>query len=163
MGRQINKIASNGECLLNAIQESLKQDQGIELSDKNLSRKLFQEIKNRTAFYLQFTQNTTEMQLIQDIGKYLSRKRDTYTLPNVDLIIGAACNSLNININILQKYEDAVKEIRMVPEARPSIATIYLLFTKQENRALDPNNITAHYDSIVLEKTKSINLVNYKY
>ena len=152
MGRQINKIASNGECLLNAIQESLKQDQGIELSDKNLSRKLFQEIKNRTAFYLQFTQNTTEMQLIQDIGKYLSRKRDTYTLPNVDLIIGAACNSLNININILQKYEDAVKEIRMVPEARPSIATIYLLFTKQENRALDPNNITAHYDSIVLEK-----------
>ena len=98
MGCQINKIAPNGECLLNAIQESLKQDHGIELSDKNLSHKLFQEIKNRTSFYIQFTQNTSEVQLIQEIGKYLNRKRDTYTLPNVDLIIGAACNSLNVNI-----------------------------------------------------------------
>ena len=114
MGWQINKIAHNGECLLNAIQESLKQDHSIELSDKNLSQKLFQEIKNRSGFYLQFTQDNTEMQMLQEIHKYLSRKKDTYTLPNVDLIIGAACNSLNINIHILQKYEGSVKEIRMI-------------------------------------------------
>ena len=114
MGWQINKIAHNGECLLNAIQESLKQDHSIELSDKNLSQKLFQEIKNKSEFYLQFTQDNTEMQMLQEIHKYLSRKKDTYTLPNVDLIISAACNSLNINIHILQKYEGSVKEIRMI-------------------------------------------------
>ena len=92
------------------------------------------------------------MQMLQEIHKYLSRKKDTYTLPNVDLIIGAACNSLNINIHILQKYEGSVKEIRMIPEVHPSIATIYLLFTQQENRALDPKSITAHYDSIIPRK-----------
>ena len=90
--------------------------------------------------------------MMQEICKYLSRKKDTYTLPSVDLIIGAACNSLNINIHILQKYEGSVKEITMIPEVHPSIATIYVLFTQHENRALDPKNITAHYDSIVLRK-----------
>ena len=55
------------------------------------------------------------MQMLQEIHKYLSRKKDTYALPNVDLIIGAACNSLNKNIHILQKYEGSVKEIRMIP------------------------------------------------
>ena len=69
------------------------------------------------------------MQMLQEIHKYLSRKKDTYTLPNVDSIIGAACNSLNINIHMLQKYEGSVKEIRMIPEVHPSIAIIYLLFT----------------------------------
>ena len=134
MGWQINKIALNGECLHNAIQEN----HSIELSDKNLLQKLFQEIKNRSGLFLQFTQDNTEMQMLQEIHKCLSRKKDTYILPNVDLIIGAACNSLNINIHILQKYEGSVKEIRMIPEAHPSIATIYLLFTQKENRLWIP-------------------------
>ena len=136
MGCQITKIASNGECLLNAIQKSLKQDHDIELSDKKLLHKRCQEIKNRTAFYLQFTENTNEVQLVQEIGKYLSMKKDTYTLPNIELIVDVTCNSLNINIHILQKYEGAIKEIRMV-----SIATIYLLFTQQETGLWIPNTL----------------------
>ena len=116
LGHKIDMIASDGQCLLSAIQHSLVIDHNIKLSDKSLSHKLFQEIKNRSGFYLQFTQNTTEQDLLQDMAKYLNRKKKCYTMPNVDLILGAACNSLNININILEQFQGSVKEIKFIPE-----------------------------------------------
>ena len=73
-------------------------------------------------------------------------------IPNVYLILGAACNSLNININILKQFEGNVKEIIIIPEGLPSTTTIHLLFTQQGKHNLDPNNITSHYNSIVLKK-----------
>ena len=116
LGCKIDRIASDGQCLLNAIEHCLVIDHNIKLSDKSLSCKLFQEIKKRSGFYLQFTQNTTEQALLQDMAKYLNRKKRCYTIPNVDLILGAACNFLNININIIEQFQGSVKEIKFIPE-----------------------------------------------
>ena len=148
IGWKIIKIPSNGHCLLLAIKQSLDSDFQIQREDKNIARKIWKEIKDRLNFYREFTTLTPE-QLMRDAHKYLSMKKNTYTLEVVDVIVFAAANALNINIKIWENDNGFLKVLAINPSAQQSPATIHLMFTWDKNPALDPLNTNSHYDSIV--------------
>ena len=99
IGQKIVKIPSNGHCLLLAIKQCLDSDFKIQREEKNIAHKIWQEIKDRLNFYHNFTTLTAE-ELMRDAHKYLSMKKNTYTLEIVDVIVFAMANALNINIQI---------------------------------------------------------------
>ena len=91
---------------------------------------------------------------MRDAHKYLSMKKNTYTLEVVDVLVFAAANALNINIQIWENDNGFLKVLAINPSAQRSPATIHLMFTRDVNHALDPLNTNSHYDSIVT-RTKS--------
>ena len=98
-------------------------------------------MKDRIPFYVEFAVNQTEKQVLKDVNKYLKTCGKNYTLPVIDVIIGAVVNCLNINIKIWESHEGFKKEIEFEPEKHKSPLMIYLLY-----------NANAHYDVIVLKK-----------
>ena len=84
-----------------AIKQCLDFDFIIQREEKNIAQKIWQEIKDRLNFYRDFTTLTPE-ELMRDDHKYLSMKKNTYTLEVVDVIVFAVANALNINIHIWQ-------------------------------------------------------------
>ena len=68
-------------------------------------------------------------ELMRDAHKYLSLKKNTYTLEVVDVIVFAVTNALNINIQIWQNDNGFLKVLATNPSAQRSPATIHLMFT----------------------------------
>ena len=62
------------------------------------------KLKDSLSFYSDFT-TQNPMDLLNDAWRYLSMKRNTYTLEVVDVIVCAVANVLNLNIKILQEQE----------------------------------------------------------
>ena len=91
---------------------------------------------------------------MRDAHKYLSMKKNTYTLEVVDVLVFATANALNINIQIWENDNGFLKVLAINPSAQRSPTTIHLMFTRDVNPALDPLNTNSHYDSIVTH-TKS--------
>ena len=60
IGQKIVKIRSNGHCLLLAIKQCLDSDFKIQREEKNIARKIWQEIKDCVNFYHDFTTLTAE-------------------------------------------------------------------------------------------------------
>ena len=117
IGRKIIKIPSNGHCLLLAIKQSLDSDFQIQREEKNIAQKIWKEIKDRLNFYCEFTTLTPD-QLMRDAHKYLSMKKNTYTLEVVDVIVFAAANALNINIQIWENGNGFLKVLAINPSAQ---------------------------------------------
>ena len=136
-----------------AIKQCLDSDFKIQREEKNIAQKIWQEIRDRVNFYRNFTTLTAE-ELMRDAHKYLSMKKNTYTLEVVDVIVFAVANALNINMQIWQDDNGFLKVLAINPSAQQLPATIHLMFTRDVNPALDPLNTNSHYDSIVTS-TKS--------
>ena len=78
-----------------------------------------------------------------------------------DLIVGAAANALNINLKIYENDKGVKKEIDFELENAQSSVTVHLLFSCDSNPDGDPNNITSHYDALVLrDDSPTIQLSN---
>ena len=97
--RKVVKIPSNSKCLLLAIKKCLAVNFHIKRDEKNIACKIWKELKDSLSFYSDFT-TQNHMDLLNDAWRYLSMKRNTYTLKVVDVIVCAAANALNINIKI---------------------------------------------------------------
>ena len=95
-------------------------------------------MKDRIPFYVEFVVRIT-------CGK-------NYTLPVIDVIIGAVVNCLNINIKIWESHEGFKMEIEFEPEKHKSPLMIYLLYSRDDIPQDDVHNANAHYDAIVLKK-----------
>ena len=67
-----------------------------------------------------------------------------------DLIVGAVANALNINLKIYENDKGVKKEIDFEPNNAQSSVTVHLLFSHDSNPDGDPNDITSHYDALVL-------------
>ena len=100
-----------------AIKQCLDSDFKIQREEKNIAWKIWQEIKDRLNFYRDFTTLTAE-ELMRDAHKYLSMKKNTYTLEVVDVIVFAVANALNINIQIWQNDNGFLKVLAINPSAR---------------------------------------------
>ena len=111
-----------------AIKQCLDSDFKIQREEKITAGKIWQEMKDRLNFYHDFTTLTPE-ELTRDAHKYLSMKKNTYTLEVVDVIVFAATNALNINIQIWQNDNGFLKVLAINPSAQRSPATIHLMFT----------------------------------
>ena len=136
-----------------AIKQCLDSDFQIQREENNIAQKIWQEIKDQLNFYHDFTTLTAE-ELMRDAHKYLSMKKNTHTLEVVDVIVFAAANELNINIQIWQNDNGFLKVLAINPSAQWSPVTIHLMFTQDVNPTLDPLNTNSHYDLIVTS-TKS--------
>ena len=117
IGQKIIKIPSNGHCLLVAIKQSLDSDFQIQREEINIAQKIWKEIKDQVNFYREFTTLTPE-QLMRDGHKYLSMKKNMYTLEVVDVIVFAAANALNINIQIWENDNGFLKVLAINPSAQ---------------------------------------------
>ena len=100
-----------------AIKQCLDSDFKIQRVENNIAQKIWQEIKDRLNFYRDFTTFTTE-KLMRDAHKYLSMKKNTYTLEVVDVVVFAVVNALNINIQIWQNDNGFLKVLAINPSAQ---------------------------------------------
>ena len=151
IGRETETIHGDGFCLINAIRACLLRDHKIELGQRTIQWKIWREVKDRIPFYVEFAVNQTEEQVLKDVNKYLKTCGKNYTLPVIDVIIGAVVNCLNINIKIWESHKGFKKEIEFEPEKHKSPLTIYLLYTRDDIPQDDVHNANAHYDAIVLK------------
>ena len=55
---------------------------------------------------------------MRDAHKYLSMKKNTYTLEVVDVIVFAAANALNINLQIWENDNGFLKVLAINPSAQ---------------------------------------------
>ena len=158
MGQCVEKIAQNGFCLIESIATCLQKDLSAQITTKSIVQKIFHQIKGRVNFHAQFLPNYSTNDIIKDVCKYLNRKEKYYTLEVVDIVIGAAANTLNVNIKIFQNSKGFKNVLEFQPERCPSISAIFLLLTRDAPPDKDPKNINSHYDAVVLNpKTKSTN------
>ena len=86
--------------------------------------------------------------VLEDVCKYIEEKN--YTIPVADLIVSAAANAMNINIKIYENDKGVKKEIDFEPDNAHSSVTVHLLYSHDSNPDADPNNLTSHYDALVL-------------
>ena len=131
-----------------AIKKCLEVNFDIKRDEKNIAGKIWKELKDSFTFYSDFT-TQNPMDLLNDARRYLSMKRNTYTLEVVDGIVYTAANALKINIKIFQEQEGFLKFLVIEPTRTPSLATIYMLFVRDSKPLLDPRNTNAHYNAIV--------------
>ena len=148
IGGKVVKIPSNGKYLLLAIKKCLEVDFDIKSVEKNITHKIWKELKDSLSFYSDFT-TQNPMDLLNDAWWYLSMKRNTYTLEVFDVIVCTAANALNLNIKIFQEQEGFLKILAIEPTRTPSPATIYMLFVTDSKPLLDPRNTCADYNAIV--------------
>ena len=109
-------------------------------------------MKDHIPFYVEFAVNQTEEQVLKYVNKYLKTCHKNYTLPLIDVIIGAVVNCLNSNIKTWESHEGFKKEIEFEPEKHKSPLMIYLLYSRDDIPQDDVHNANAHYDAIVLKK-----------
>ena len=99
-----------------AIKQCLDSDLKIQREEKNIAQKIWQEIKDQLNFYCDFPTLTAE-ELMRDAHKYLSMKKNTYTLEVVDVIVFAVANALNINTQIWQNDNGFLKVLAIKPSS----------------------------------------------
>ena len=140
---------------MNAMKASLLHDHNIDLSERNMQCKVWREVKNCIPFHVEFTVNKTQDEVLHDVNKYLRSYGKNYTLPVIDVIVGACANSLNINIKLFENHPGFKKEIDFEPDKNKSPLSIYLLYNRDAIPEKDIHNANAHYDAIVLKKRNS--------
>ena len=95
-----NSTNRDGYCMMNAIRASLLHDHNIDPSERNMQCKVWREVKNHIPFCVEFTVNKTQDEVLHDVNKYLRSYGKNYTLPVINVIIGACVNSLKKHQNI---------------------------------------------------------------
>ena len=133
-----------------SIMQALKLDHDIHIDHKTIAQRIWKEINERIVFYVHFIcgQRNKPDDVLKDVHKYIEEM--DYTIPVADLIVGAATNALNINLKIYENDKGVKKEIDFELENAQSSVTVHLLFSHDSNPDGDPNNLTSHYDALVL-------------
>ena len=94
-----------------------------------MQHKVWREVKNCIPFYVKFMMNKTQYEVLHDVNKYLRSYGKSYTLPIIDIIIGACANTLNIN-KIFEDHQGFKKEIDFEPEKNKSPFSVFLLYSR---------------------------------
>ena len=95
-----------------------------------MQRKVWREVKTCIPFYVEFTVNKTQDEVLHDVNKYLRSYGKNYTLSIIDVIVGAHANSLNINIKIFANHQGFKNEIDFEPEKNKSPLSVHLLYSR---------------------------------
>ena len=130
--------------------QALKLDHNINISHTTIANRIWKEINEQIVFYVHFIcgERNQPADVLEDVCRYTEQK--DYTIPVADLIVGAAANALNINLKIYENDKGVKKEIDFEPDNAQSSVTVHLLFSCDSNPDGDPNNLTSHYDALVL-------------
>ena len=133
-----------------SIMQALKLDHNIHIDHGMIANRIWKEINERIIFYVHFIcgERNKPDDVLNDVRKYIEEKN--CTIPVADLIVSAATNALNINIKIYENDKGVKKEIDFEPDNAHSAVTVHLLYSCDSNPNGDPNNLTSHYDALVL-------------
>ena len=96
IGRRIEKVSSDGHCLMYSIMQALKLDHDIHIDHTTIANRIWKEINERIIFYVHFIcgERNKPDDVLEDVCKFIEEKN--YTIPVADLIVSAAANALNI-------------------------------------------------------------------
>ena len=130
--------------------QALKLDHNVHIDHGMIANRIWKEINERIIFYVHLIcgERNKPDDVLDDVHKYTEEKN--YTIPVADLIVGAAANALNINIKIYENDKGVKKEIDFEPDNAHSSVTVHLLYSRDSHPDADPNNLTSHYDALVL-------------
>ena len=119
-------------------------------STETIANRIWKEVNERIVFYVHFIcgERNKPDDVFEDVCKYIEEK--DYTIPVANLIVGAAANALNINLKIYENDKEVKKEIDFEPDNVQYLVTVHLLYSHDSNPGGDPNNLTSHYDALVL-------------
>ena len=157
IGRRIEKVSLDGHCLMYSIMQALKLDHDIKIDHKTIGKK---STKESSFMCTSFVERNKPDDVLEDVHKYIEEK--DYTIPVADLIVSAAANVLNINLKIYENNKGLKKEIDFEPDNAQSSVTVHLLFSHNSNLDGDPNNLTSHYDVLVLRDDNSVSLIQHQ-
>ena len=149
------KISGNRLCLVEAVCKALNKDLGIKIFKNAQAKKIWLEIKNRILFYEDFAPGETTS-ILKTVYQYLKR-RGSYTLPIIDIMLPACATALNVNIRVWQNDGGFINELQFDIHPNPSQHMIHLLYSCTLNAdgipdpTLDPNNLCHHYDALILK------------
>ena len=118
-GRQVAKISGNGLCLVEAVRKALNKDLGIKNSKNGQAKEIWLEIKNRILFYQDFAPGETTTSILKTVYQYLKR-RGSYTLPIIDIMLPACATALNVNIWVWQNDGGFINELQFDIHPKPS-------------------------------------------
>ena len=139
-----------------SIMQALKLDHDIHINHRTIANRIWKEINKRIVFYVHFIcgERNKLDDVLEDVHKYTEEK--DYTIPVAELIVGAAANTLNINLKIYKNHNGVKKEIDFEPENAQSLVKVHLQYSCDSNPAADPNNLASHYDVLVLRNDTPI-------
>ena len=140
IGQRIEKVSSDGHCLMYSIMQALKLDHDIHINHRTIANRIWKEINERIIFYIHFIcgERNKPDDVLEDVHKYIEEKN--YAIPVADLIVSAAANALNINLKIYENDNGVKKELDFEPENAHSSVTEHLLYLRDSNLDGDPNN-----------------------
>ena len=142
--------------MVEAVHKALNKDLGIKNSKNAQAKKNWLEIKNRILFYQDFAPGETTTSILKTVYQYLKR-RGSYTLPIIDIMLRACATALNVNIRVWQNDSGFINELQFDVHPNPSQHTIHLLYSRTLNAygipdpTLDPNNVCHHCDALILK------------
>ena len=156
IGQRIEKVSLDGHCLMYSIMQALKLDHDIHIDHRIIANRVWKEINERIIFYVHFIcgERNKLDDVLKDVCKYIEDRN--YTIPIADLIVGVAVNALNSNLKIYENDKGVKKEIDFEPDNAQSLVTVHLLYLHDSNLDGDPNNLTSHYDALVLRNDAPI-------
>ena len=107
--------------------QALKLDHDIHIDHRTIANRIWKEINKRIIFYIRFIcgERNKQDDVLEDVCKYIEERN--YTIPIVDLIVGAAANALNINLKIYENDKGVKKEIDFEPDNVQPLVTVHLL------------------------------------
>ena len=127
IGQRIEKVSSDGHCLMYSIMQALKLDHDIHIDHRTIANRIWKEINERIIFYIHFIcGERNKPDDLKDVHKYIEEKN--YTIPVADLIVSAAANALNINLKIYDNYNGVKKEIDFEADNAQLSVTVHLLY-----------------------------------
>ena len=115
--------------------QALKLDHDIHIDHKTIANRILKEINERIVFYVHFIcgERNKPDDVLEDVCKYIEEK--DYTIPVVDLIVGAAANALNINLKIYENHNGVKKETDFEPDNAHSLVMVHFLYSCDSNPA----------------------------
>ena len=142
--------------MMYSIMQALKLDHDIHINHRTITNRIWKEIIERIIFYIHFIcgERNKLDDVLEDVCKYIEERN--YTIPIADLIVDAAANALNIHLKIYENDKGVKKEIDFKPDNAQLWITVHLLYSHDSNLDGDPNNLTSHYDALVLRNDAPI-------
>ena len=87
IGQRIEKVSSDGHCLLYSIMQALKLNHDIHINYRTIANRIWKEINERIVFYVHFIcgERNKPDNVLEDVHKYIEEK--DYTIPVADLTL----------------------------------------------------------------------------
>ena len=128
IGQRIEKVSSDGYCLMYSLMQALKLDHDIHIDHRTIANRIWKEINEKIVFCVHFIcgERNKPDDVLEDVHKYIEEK--DYTIPVAYFIVHTTANALNINLKIYENHNGVKKEIDFEPDDAQSLVTVHLLY-----------------------------------